>query len=362
MARRLRVDTDNVQATRMSLAHAMPAFALASRALPIALAMLALPIMTAAAAGPRLDGMNVIMAPGHPFGSASAKRSLADLKRLGAGAIALVPFLWQPSPGSPDLVRGDDMPDAVLRAAIADARALGFAVMVKPHVWVPASWAGAVGMDSEDGWRRWFASYRRELVRIASLAEDEKADALAVGTELALTTARPEWLDLIAGARERYSGTLLYVAHNADEAETVPFWSKLDAVGVSLYPPLGADDDRSGRRSAMRAATDRLDALAARTGKSIVVAEIGLRSARGAAAKPWESAEERASAADPSLQAGVLADWLAALDRPTIRGVMIWRWFTDPDAGGAADTDFTVQGKPAEHVLKCAWTRACPRP
>jgi hypothetical protein len=112
----------------------------------------------------------------------------------------------------------------------------------------------------------------------------------------------------------------------------------------------------------MRAAADRLDALAARTGKSIVVGEIGLRSARGAAAKPWESAEERAAAADPSLQAAVLADWLSALDRPTIQGVMIWRWLTDPDAGGPADTDFTVQGKPAERVLMCAWTAACAKP
>jgi len=112
----------------------------------------------------------------------------------------------------------------------------------------------------------------------------------------------------------------------------------------------------------MRAVTDRLDELAIRTGKSVVVAEIGLRSAQGAAAKPWESAEERMAAADPSLQAAVLADWLAALDRPAIRGIMIWRWFTDPDAGGPADTDFTVQGKPAERVLMCAWTPACGKP
>jgi len=28
-------------------------------------------------------------------------------------------------------------------------------------------------------------------------------------------------------------------------------------------------------------------------------------------------------------------------------------------AGGATDTDFTVQGKPAERALKCAWTRKC---
>jgi len=84
-----------------------------------------------------------------------------------------------------------------------------------------------------------------------------------------------------------------------------------------------------------------------------------LRSAEGAAAKPWESAEEREAAPNPSLQAQVIADWLAILDRPAIRGVLIWRWLTDPDAGGLTDTDFTVQGKPAEHILMCAWTRSC---
>ena len=100
-------------------------------------------------------------------------------------------------------------------------------------------------------------------------------------------------------------------------------------------------------------------ALAARTGKSIVVAEVGVRSARGAAAKPWESAEEREAAPDTVLQAEILAEWLAVLDRPTIRGVLVWRWFTDPGAGGMADTDFTVQSKPAEGVLMCAWVTGC---
>jgi hypothetical protein len=69
------------------------------------------------------------------------------------------------------------------------------------------------------------------------------------------------------------------MAHNVEEAEAVPFWDQLDAIGVTLYPPLGADDDRDGAR-VMRAVADRLDALAARTGKSVVVGEIGLRSAK----------------------------------------------------------------------------------
>jgi hypothetical protein len=329
-------------------------------ALLIMLCVLARPCASAdAVPAARLDGFNVIEAAGHPFGSASAKVALANAKRLGASAIAIIPFLWQPHPASTGVRRGDDMTDIELRAAIRDAHALGLAVIVKPHVWVPESWAGAIAMNSQSSWQDWFANYRRALGPIARIAEEEKAEAVAIGTELSQTTQQPQWHALIGDMRRVYSGRLLYVAHNVEEAEAVPFWDELDTIGVTLYPPLGADDERSVRRDAMRAVAVRLDTLAARAEKPILVAEIGLRSAVGAAAKPWESAEERAAAPDPALQAQVLADWLAILDRPSIQGVLIWRWFTDPDAGGATDTDFTVQAKPAERVLKCAWTRKC---
>jgi hypothetical protein len=328
----------------------------------LALSLGLLIALLAPARGQRIDGVNVIVTPGHPFGSASAERSLAAARGLGATTLAIVPFLWQQSPSNPNIVRGTDVPDAALREAIRQARTLGFSVVVKPHVWVPHSWAGAIELVSEDDWHIWFEQYRDELERIARIAAAEGADSLVIGTELAKTTQRPEWTELIATARSAFPRTLFYVAHNIEEAEDVPFWDLLDAVGVSLYPPLGADDDRIGRIATMTEVADRLDALSSATGKPVVVGEIGLRSAKGAAAKPWESAEERAASADPLLQAEVLADWLAVLDRPAIRGVLIWRWFTDPDAGGLADTDYTVQGKPAEHVLKCAWTDHCRRP
>ncbi len=133
---------------------------------------------------PRLDGFNVIATP--RIRSAARRRdlSLTKAKRLGALAVAVIPFLWQPSPASPRLVRGNDMSDDELRAAIRDAHALGLAVLVKPHVWVPQSWAGAVAMKSEPDWQQWFANYRREFTHIAQIAEEEKAEALAIGTEL----------------------------------------------------------------------------------------------------------------------------------------------------------------------------------
>lgn len=331
----------------------------------IASLVAALVLLPAGSAGlasqQRFDGFNVIVAPGHPFGSQSANRALAAAKRIGAGTVAIVPFLWQSRPDAAHVGRGADMPDAELRAAVRQACALGLTVVVKPHVWVPGSWAGAVHPRSEEDWRTWFAEYRGALLQIARLAGEEGADALAIGTELVKTTRRPEWFGLIATVRAAFPRTLTYVAHNIDEAETVPFWHLLDAAGATLYPALGADRDRDARMKAMLASAERLDRLAARTGKRVIVGEIGLRSAVGATVKPWESAEERAAAADPLLQAEVLADWLGALRRPAVRGVLIWRWFTDPAAGGLADTDFTVQGKPAEGVLLCAWALDCQR-
>lgn len=317
-------------------------------------------LSAAPASSQRLDGFNVIVSPGHPHGSATANRSLAAARRLGAGTVAIIPFLWQAGPDHADIGRGKDMSDDELRAAIRESKALGYAVVVKPHVWVPQSWAGAVAPHSEQDWRTWFDRYRASLTRIAAIAAEENADVLSIGTELAKTTHRSEWREIIAAARAAFPRLLTYVAHNVEEAEKVPFWSLLDAIGVSLYPALGKDRDRAGRLLAMQSAAERLDALAARWRKPVLVGEIGLRSAEGAAAKPWESAEERTAAADPLLQAEVLADWLTVLRRPAVRGVLVWRWLTDPAAGGPADTDFTVQGKPAEGVLLCAWTAVCP--
>jgi Glycoside Hydrolase Family 113 len=228
------------------------------------------------------------------------------------------------------------------------------------RVWVPASWAGAVAMDSEERWRGLVRELSARAGAHRAPRRGRAADALVIGTELGMTSKRPEWLDLIASARAGYSRTLLYVSHNADEAEAAPFWDRLDAVAVSLYPPLGDDDDRAGRQLAMRAVGDRLDALA-RTGKSIVVGgERPSLRARGGHQALGKRRGTRA-AADPSLQAAVLADWLSALDSADHAG--------RHDLGLVHGSGCRRPGGhrqhragQAERLLMCAWTAACAKP
>ncbi len=304
-----------------------------------------LPAACTAGGTPPWRGVNLIATPDAPLGSPACERSLRHLRDLGGNAISLIPFLWQPAPGDPRIVLGDAVSPDQLRAGIRQARALGLRVMVKPHVWVPQTWAGAIEFMRDGDQAEWLARYRALLLDLATLAQDEGAEALALGAELRGVSSDPAWTDIIRAVRDRFRGTLTYVAHWDGELDRLPFRRLLDVPSISLYPPLGDDDAGLGGR------IDTLAANLARQGP-LWIGELGLRSAVGSQAKPWESPEERDAHPDGTLQARVLDHWLTALNRHGLRDILLWRWFSDPDAGGPQDTDFTVQGKPAEAVMK----------
>lgn len=300
-------------------------------------------------------GVNLIQTPSAPYGSPAAVASLDSLAALGANAVALVPFLWQRTITDTALVRPDSTDDPALEAMVRAAHQRGLRVLLKPHVWVPGSWAGAIAMHSEDDWRHWFAAYQRALLTYAALAERSGAEMLAVGTELEQASHREEWATLIRALRAAYRGQLTYVAHGTVELGRVRFWRALDVAAVSVWPTLGTDPSPAGIREAVRFASDTLTRAVRALRMPVLVAEVGIRSARDALPRPWESPEERAADPDEGLQARVLEAWLTAFDDHSIRGVMVWRWFTDPALGGPNDTDFTPQRKAAQAILQRRW-------
>jgi hypothetical protein len=302
------------------------------------------------------------------YGSSSSAASMAHLKSLGAGWIALSPYAFMRDPGRPEVFfqHSETQPagtenDWAVLADIERAHQLGLKVMLKPQVWLSGShWTGDVEMKDEAGWRGFFSAYREFLTHYALLAAAGDADMLVIGVELQATTSRREadWRALIATARSVYDGPLTYAANWGGEFENLPFWDALDYAGLDCYYPLSADLSASDEEIARgaREAAGRAEAVARRTGRPIILTEVGFPAVAAAWTAPHD--EETGRAFDPAAQArGYRAILAAFWDRPWLAGLYWWKWPTTPPGLGS-DPSFSPRGRPAEQVLAEWYGRA----
>jgi hypothetical protein len=233
-----------------------------------------------------------------------------------------------------------------MRQAVRQAKAAGLRPVLKLHVWVPGHWAGEVAPADA---ARWFEAYRNAILPLVRMAAQERVPALVLGTELRQLQDAPQWPQLVAAVRKVYQGQLIYVADGLEHAASFRYWNLFDVVGVSLYPKL--PDEPGARRVAMQDVAGQLRSLGQQAHRPVWVAELGLRSAVGSLAAPWESPEQRQAPVDTAIQTQVLLQWRDALRTGGIDAIGIWCWYTDPNVGGPDDTDFTVQNKPARAVF-----------
>lgn len=301
------------------------------------------------------------------FGSDSFKQSLDKLKATGANSVAfLVPYyqsnLWAVDPGP-----GWNTPtEASLASGIQYARSIGLNVQLKVHV------------DSYGGeWRAnidpydrgiWFANFGTLMTRLGTLAQANGVDSISLGTEMVRLTSTAyngsntgHWIALINKVRGVFSGKLTYGANATgnvndqyiNEKEYVGFWQHLDYVSLSPYYNL---DYGSNSVESLKNAWDYwnqndIRPFANRVGKPVVFGEIGYRSVQGAYRAPWDWG--MGGAYDEQGQAN---DYQALLEYwnnySYMGGVYFWNWSSDPNAGGAGNTDYTPQRKAAEGVMK----------
>lgn len=309
------------------------------------------------------------------YGSPTSKATLAELRALGVSWISLMPFGFMPSPTSDQVKLVTDHPagesDERLRGEIAAAHALGLKVMLKPQLWIAGgAFSGTLrpAGASEDPWAAWFASYERFLLHYAELAAAQGAELLCIGVELGSATAAqaPRFQALIAKVRVRYPGPLVYAA-NWDEVHGVPFWGALDYIGVQLYAPLADAPGRSDAvlAGALRQQLDRLEALSQQTGKPVLLTEVGYKALPDTAVTPhaWPEhlAKDRGTdpgQADEAAQAQAYRVLLLAVGaRPFVRGLYIWKWFTDPETDEEPAWGFSPRGKRAAAVLRRAYAQ-----
>jgi hypothetical protein len=276
---------------------------------------------------------------------------------MGANWVSITPFGYLPSVNSPEIRSGaqggvDEETDESVCEAAARARAIGLHVWLKPHLWT-RGWVGQLDFTPGD-WPRFFEQYRNFTLHYALLAARERMEGCFVGHELASATlAFPDrFRALIGEVRRVYPGTLSYEANWGREVEGIAFWDALDLVSVSFYFPLAATPDAGPQAMAAGAAKAlaSLRAIAQRTGRPVLLGEVGYAPVATAPVRPWE--ESRAGPASPETQRACYEAVVRALDPADwVAGAFWWKWFTSDETGGATDRSFTPRGKPAQVVM-----------
>lgn len=279
---------------------------------------------------------------------------------LGADWVSLVVTCYQDTITSVQITCGQDATptDGDLIHVITTAHRLGLKVMLKPHIDLyresdPTAFRGDIAFGNDEAaWRAWFANYTTFITHYALVAQNNRADAFVIGTELVGTSARAtEWRAVIRGVRTAYRGPITYAA-NYTEDSAVQWWDAVDFIGIDAYYSLAQKPNPTVAElvSAWSPIANRLAQLSDRWKRRIVFTEIGYQSRNGTARKPSGIADETL---DLQEQADCYEAAFQALNGQTWwAGAFWWAVLTTTGQGGPQDTDYTPIGKPAAEVLR----------
>jgi len=307
-----------------------------------------------------LRGFNFLQSESLTLDRPGAITSMREMRDVGANTIVFVPFLRQGRNDSAEIGFSDAVTEHQLLTAMREARRLGLKVILKPQILASNGWPGHIKFGNKADEKRWFARYRDLLLYYAKIAEDEGAMALVIGTELDGVDSSSQWVEVIAALRRVYHGKLTYAAHGINGLHSFPAWDKLDVISVTLYPALGDGRTTELMRQRIDATLISLNAGTRELNKPVWILEVGLPSVVGGAEEPWEwMSLHSGSKPDTRTQATVISLWLDEIKKYSIDGVFFWCWYSNPQAGGLRDVDYTVQNKPAAQVIQCYWTGKC---
>jgi hypothetical protein len=172
------------------------------------------------------------------------------------------------------------------------------------------------------------------------------------------------WRTVISGVRAIYNGPLTYAADWSTYAR-ISFWGALDYAGIDAYFPLSNAKTPSVAdlvggwsnyvyNNVAHNWTHDIETFQATVNKPVLFTEIGYRSCDYAAQHPgdWSFPGVYNGPAQANCYG---AAWQVFANKPWYAGMFWWGWSPDPNAGGAGDTYYTPQNKPAQSVLTADW-------
>ena len=262
----------------------------------------ALPPISAAPPITFQKGMNYPTYSRRLFSGRDSDRALADLRRTGANAVAIVVTQYQDTAAAltiaPDTLEDRTAPDTDVVHAIDQAHQLGLSVMLKPHLDLgnndPRSTIGSA-FTTDAQWQAWFRAYETFIVHYADLAQRQGVELLCIGIQLEGTSPHErEWRALIATIRQHFHGKLTYAGNTliqapaagatawvSGEVTQIAWWDALDYIGVEAFGALLPAE--AGAQGAIR---DQLAALGRHFDRPLLLTGVGYQSCGAATGAP----------------------------------------------------------------------------
>ena len=306
----------------------------------------------------RIAGLSLV-APPKPF----SEKTFLEIKQVKADWIAVIPYAFT-KPGEASVHFnassnwkwwGESLEG--VRTTIDSAHKNNIHVMLKPQVFVPGSWVGAIDFNSEQEWQAWEKDYENYIMAFTTVAAERNAEMICIGTEFSKSVEKRTffWKKLIADIRQKYSGKLVY-ASNWNDYNTIGFWDDLDFVGIDAYFPLSEDitPSVSVLENAWKPYMDSLRVFQKRVNKKIIFTEYGYLSVDGCAGKGWEIEKRvRSTPINEQAQANAIETlWKVCGKETWWHGGFLWKWFPEGMGHeGYKERDYTPQGKLAEKIL-----------
>ncbi len=319
------------------------------------------------------------------YSSPHAEESMKLLAETNANYASIVFSITQMTKSSAEIFYDKTNPfmasDDDIRYAIKLAQKNNLGVILKPTVnCADGQWRGDIdfktmlGQPDYKSWQIWWENYTAAMVHYAKLAQDTNCQMFCIGCEMNNTeTFETEWRNLIAQVRKNYKGPLTYNANHGRE-ENLSWWDAVDMIGISAYYPVGTHNTQAALAEDMNnldkdsslkemnknwaSIRDRLRQLALKWNKPILFIEIGVRSAKGSSAMPWEwyndwpyDGKEQAR----YYQAAIENFW----NEPWFAGYAWWAWHSHlyPKEKAIGDRSFCPYGKPAEDIVKTRYSK-----
>lgn len=305
------------------------------------------------------------------YSGEKAQESMKLLADTNSNFVTIVFSITMPTKDSTEILYDKTCPwmasDDDIKTAIKFARENKLKVILKPTVNCnDGTWRAHI---EPNDWNKWWANYTTAMTHYAKLAQDLKCETLCIGCEMVSTEdMEKHWRTMISEIRKIYKGSLVYNTNHGRE-NTIKWWDAVDVIGISAYYPVGTnnvaaalaeDVNKINNQSSVeqmkknwQPIKENLRKLSLKWNRPILFAEIGVRSAKGSSAMPWEyynkfplDLDEQARYYQAALETFWNEPWFAGFSW------WAWNWYLHPKERALRSKDYCPYGKPAEQVVK----------